>query len=843
MPAESREFTRIAAEARAIAEEAHQALSSAHLLLALFTVPNPAELVLRSRRVDEEGLITRIRELPREPAEVFESLLTRAREIAQGTGGEARALHLLNAIARQKGTAANELLLRSGIMTTELARETLSYVVGPIPRRFVAKDSEEATAAAPRVTVATSPPRARTQAVPPPPPARTVPPPPRQTVPPAPRPTAPPGRSVSRVSVVEAPPADSSRISRIVALKRIAEGLDNEPAPFALSPEEFPYLVSLGRNLTELAAAGKIDPVIGREREIEEALDVLGKRRSNNPVLVGEPGVGKTAVVEGIALRIAQAFAEDETEQAPRIIVELDVAGLVAGTQLRGSLSEKLIGIKDEVRSASGRVVVFIDEIHSLVGAGQTGEGAQDAANDLKTALARGEFPCIGATTFTEFQKYFTQDPALERRFVPIRVDEPTVLETIQVLRGIVPKYAQHHDIAFDDDAVEAAATLSARFIRDRCLPDKAIAVLDHAGSRGKREGQERVTRDDIAKVVARMARIPEDRLLVRDTDRILGLETELNKRVVGHREIIARVAHAVRRNYAGFSGQRPLASFIFLGPTGVGKTELARSLADVVFGGPEALVRVDMSEFSEGHSVAKLVGAPPGYVGYGEGGQLTEAVRRRPGSVVLLDEIEKAHRDTQQLLLQILDEGHLTDGRGRRVDFTSSVVVLTSNLGSSVFSQKAERTVGFGARAGDDREGRINKALATAREAFPLELWNRIEERLVFSPLDRPDLKRIVELIVARSSARLHEDKHIRFELDETAMDFLLDHGGHDPELGARPLRQTLGRLVEGPIAERILRGEIQASDRIRVVARRGELDFDHLTILESRPHASAAP
>jgi ATP-dependent Clp protease ATP-binding subunit ClpC len=821
MHGDIREFTHVMEEARTIAREAGQPLGSAHLLLGFFAFSSPAELVLRSHRIDEETILARIREMPRENADVVDALIGRAREIALGTGTDPRALHLLIAIARLKGCAANDLLLKCGVVTANLAREGLSYVVGPLPRRFVVREQEQVEVAAPAVaTVTAAPaPRGRQQ--------HSSPPAARSSVPPARRGSTPPLHPQSPRTET-----DSHRASRIVAIKRLAEGLDDEAAPFALSPDEFPYLASLGRNLTELAAAGKIDPVIGREREIEEALDVLGKRRSNNPVLVGEPGVGKTAVVEGIALRLAKAQAMAPSEQH-RTLIELDVAGLIAGTQLRGSLSEKLNGIKDEVRRAEGRVVVFIDEIHTLVGAGQTGEGAQDAANELKAALARGEFPCIGATTFTEFQRYFVQDPALERRFAPIRVDEPSVAEAVTILRGVASRYAQHHGVEYEEDAIEAAASLSARFVRDRCLPDKAVAVLDHAGSRAKREGRTKVTREDAARVVARMARLPEDRLLVSDAERILKLEESLGHHVIGHKEIISRVSHAVRRNFAGFSGQRPLASFIFLGPTGVGKTELARSLAEVVFG-DDSLVRVDMSEFSESHSIAKLVGAPPGYVGFGEGGQLTEGVRRRPACVVLLDEIEKAHRDSQQLILQMLDEGHLTDGRGRRVDFTSTIVVLTSNLGSESFAQKAERTVGFGDQSGNQAEDRIGKALALARAAFPIELWNRIEDRLVFSPLKRVDLEQIALMLADRASARLFEDKRIRFELDATAVDHLLANGGLDEALGARPLRQTLARLVEAPLAERILRGDIQSSDRIRVFARRGKVEFDHLTVLE---------
>jgi ATP-dependent Clp protease ATP-binding subunit ClpC len=834
MQVESREFARIVSEARAIAEETNQPPSSTHLLLGLFAATTPAELVLKSKRIDEDLLLSKTADLPVDGAEVFGSLLDKARETAQGTASaDVRALHVLLAIARQKGCAANELLTRAGVSTAELAREVLSYAVGPLPRRFIVREAEAPATA--KVAASAPPPVRQVQTVPPPltrpPPTSSV-----HTL----SSVAPP-RPTSRVSTLDAPlpPMDPQRASRLVALKRLADGLDETPAPFTLSPEEFPYLASLGRNLTELAAAGKIDPVIGRDKEIEEALDVLGKRRSNNPVLVGEPGVGKTAVVEGIATILAR---QELSGDPPRIIVEMDVAGLIAGTQLRGSLSEKLNGIKDEVRRANGRVIVFIDEIHTLVGAGQTGEGAQDAANDLKAALARGEFPCIGATTHTEFQRYFTQDPALERRFVPIRVDEPTVGDATKILLGVAPRYAQHHEVAFPEEVIAAAVTLAHRFIRDRFLPDKAIAVLDHAGSRVSREGRDTVTREDIAKVVARMAGVPTDRVLVDDAERILRLEEELSRRVIGHDSIVKRVSHAIRRNYAGFSGQRPLASFIFLGPTGVGKTELARSLAEVVFGSSDALVRVDMSEYSESHAVAKLVGAPPGYVGHTEGGQLTEGVRRKPACVVLLDEIEKGHSDSQQLILQILDEGHLTDGRGRRVDFTSTIVVLTSNLGASALTGRQDRAVGFGAPSGDAGTDRSARALTLAREAFPPELWNRIEERLVFGPLEKADLRSIALLLAGKSSARLFEDKRIRFELDEGAVEHLLTNGGHDPTLGARPLRQTLSRLIEAPIADRILRGEIQSGDRIRVVERRGKLDFDQLTVIDSR-YARSSP
>lgn len=817
MGAHITELSRVADEARFLASETGQTPSTTHLLLGMFTVPNPAGLLLEWRRADENALLARVRELPEEAADAFNRAIERAVELASGTRSPPAALHLLIALARERGSAAHELLNRAGVSPGDLAREALGYIVGPIPRRLVPKEVPAARQPVPTIAfVKSSPPEARQVS--------------RPASAPAKRATS----TVSELPAVPELPQEADRTSRLSRLKRLAEGQKSEPpsSAYALDPEEFPWLVSMGRNLSELAAAGRIDPVMGRDREIDEALDVLGKRRSNNPVLVGDPGVGKSAIVEGVALELVRQYRADPSQPA-RIVIEVDTGTLVAGTALRGSLSEKLDGLKDEVRRANGRVVVFIDEIHTLVGAGQTGEGAQDAANELKSALARGEFPCIGATTWTEFQRYFAQDPALERRFVPIRVNEPSVADTVEILKGVAKGYAAHHGVEFNEDALVAAAALSARYVRDRHLPDKALAVLDHAGSRARREGANHVTRGDVAAVVARMARIPEERVLTSDTDRVLQLEEQLGRRVIGHAQVVERVALSVRRAFAGFSGRRPLASFIFLGPTGVGKTELARALADVLFDGSEALVRIDMSEFSESHSVAKLIGAPPGYVGFGEGGQLTDAVRRKPACVVLLDEIEKAHRDAQQLLLQMLDEGTLTDGRGRKVDFTSAIVVLTSNAGALAFSRRETRSMGFGASA-PSTGAFAERALEEARSEFPPELWNRIEERLVFEPLERNDVRLIAKLLAADSAKQLSNDKQIHFELDDSAIEYLLENGGWEPTLGARPMRQALSRLIEAPLADRILRGYVQAGDRVRVVVRGGRIDFEHLTIID---------
>jgi ATP-dependent Clp protease ATP-binding subunit ClpC len=497
----------------------------------------------------------------------------------------------------------------------------------------------------------------------------------------------------------------------------------------------------------------------------------------------------------------------------------------VAGTQLRGSFSERLNGLKDEVKKADGRVVVFIDEIHTLIGAGSTGDGPQDAANELKAAMSRGEFPCIGATTHDEYRKHIATDPALERRFTPVVVNEPSVPETVYILNGVIGRYEAHHKLTFTPEALQAAASLSSKYINDRFLPDKAISVLDLAGSRCHREGKKVVEALDVARVIAKLAQLPEERLLLDDSSRLLSLEGQLRTKVIGHEDVIDRVARVIRRNYAGFASRRPMGSFLFLGPTGVGKTEMARALADVVFGSRDALIRIDMSEMSEGHGVSRLIGAPAGYVGFGEGGQLTEPVRRRPSSVVVLDEIDKAHREVLLLLLQVLEEGRLTDGKGRHVDFSNTVMILTTNLGADAFSTRS-RGMGFGNAAEAERSGE-QAATDLARKALPPELWNRIDERCAFRPLKELEVAKIASLLLAESSKRLETEKGIRYVASDEVIELLLKSGGFDPALGARPMRQTVQRLVEGPLAERILAGDFAEGDQILVQVAAGQLQF----------------
>ncbi len=601
-------------------------------------------------------------------------------------------------------------------------------------------------------------------------------------------------------------------------------------ASYDLDPEQYPNLVKFGRNLTAQAARGNIDRVVGRDREILQLIDVLGKRRSNNPVLVGEAGVGKTAIVEGLSREFVK-LAQNGNRLGKRAIIELELGRILSGTHLRGSFSERLIGLKDEVEQAGGDVIVFLDELHAWMTAGGGGDGT-DAAGELKTALARGRFPCVGATTNDEFRKFVESDPAFERRFQLVYVEEPDTDTARHIADGVRGHYEKHHGVRYDDEALSAAVRLSQRYIYQRRLPDKAINVLDLAGSRAARTGRRGVDRTLVAEIVAEMAGIPVERLTQTDRQRFLNMEVHLEAGVVGHRHIIGSISDVIRRNYAGFRGRRPIGSLLFLGPTGVGKTEMVKVLADFLFHDRDAVVRLDMSEFMEAHSVSRLVGAPPGYVGYEQGGQLTEAVRRRPYQIVLLDEVEKAHQDVLNVLLQLFDEGRLTDGRSRTVDFSNTVIVMTSNLGSEVFAEHSANAsrgrIGFGKVADDSESDRLETTadvLDAARSHFTPELWNRIDEKLVFMPLSRAEVAGIAELQLDDSRTRLHEESGIGLEFGPGVIDYLIDHGGFDPDLGARPMRQTIQRLVEGAVARLILSGEVSRGGTMRVELRDGEI------------------
>jgi ATP-dependent Clp protease ATP-binding subunit ClpC len=645
-----------------------------------------------------------------------------------------------------------------------------------------------------------------------------------------------------------------------------------EPSGGARETSRTPRLDEYGRDLTQDAREGKLDPVIGRADEIDQAIEILSRRTKNNPALLGEPGVGKTAIVEGIAQRIVN----DEVPEtlAGRRVVALDLAGMIAGTKYRGEFEERLKTVIDEIRGASEELIVFIDELHTVVGAGAA-EGAMDASNMLKPALARGELHVIGATTLDEYRKNIEKDPALERRFQPVLVREPTVEETIDVLHGLKDRYEAFHRVRISDEAIVAAAELSDRYIRDRFLPDKAIDLIDQAGARvrlrtktkdddtrsleedlrrlarerdqataaedyqrasavrdevesrreqleERRTGRQRaaeVTPEDIAEVVSRATGIPVSQLTTEERERLMRLEEELHGRIVGQEEAVSAVAEAVRRSRAGLGDpRRPVGSFLFLGPTGVGKTELARALAEALFGDENLMVRFDMSEFQERHTVSRLVGAPPGYVGYEEAGQLTEQVRRRPYSVLLFDEIEKAHADVFNILLQILDDGRLTDAQGRTVDFKNTVVIMTSNLG-------ADRIQDY-ARRGESFEQLKAELMDILRGSFRPEFINRIDEIIVFRALTDEQLAEITQLLLDRLVRRLRA-QGIQVEFTDDAVE-LLAREGFDPEFGARPLRRTIQRLVENELSRMVLSDAIGSGDRVTVDALEGELRFD---------------
>ncbi len=728
--------------------------------------------------------------------------------------------------------------------------------------------------------------------------------------------------------------------SRDAILQALAAVRGSHRVTSATPESTYRALEQYARDLTELARRGKLDPVIGRDDEIRRVMQILARRTKNNPVLIGEPGVGKTAVVEGLAQRIVAGDFPDVLK--PKRIVALDLAALVAGTKYRGEFEDRLKAVVKEITEAEGQIILFIDELHTLVGAGAA-EGAIDASNMLKPALARGELRAIGATTLNEYRKHIEKDPALERRFQPVLIAEPSVTDTIAILRGLKERYEVHHGVRIKDAAILAAATLSHRYITDRFLPDKAIDLIDEAAAslrmqidslpveideierrilqleierqallketdahsrerlkqieqqlaelreesstrkahwqvekeaigkirrlkeaieqlkaeeqRYERAGElarvaeirygklaaaereleqaqqrltelqkdgrmlkEEVDEEDIAALVAKWTGIPVGRLLEGEAQKLVAMEERLRERVVGQDNALARVANAIRRSRAGLSDpRRPIGSFIFLGPTGVGKTELARALAEFLFDDEKALVRLDMSEYMEKHSVSRMIGAPPGYVGYEEGGQLTEQVRRRPYSVVLFDEIEKAHPDVFNVLLQILEDGRLTDGKGRTVDFRNAVLVMTSNVGSA----------GIFELAGRNPEQARQQALEALRATFRPEFLNRIDDIVLFNPLGKPQLEKIVELQLAEVAKRLAE-RNVTIELTQAARERLLAEG-YDPAYGARPLRRTVQRLVQDPLAMKILDGSVLPGDHVLVDAdpRSGEMVF----------------
>ncbi|WP_214316663.1 ATP-dependent Clp protease ATP-binding subunit [Nonomuraea sediminis] len=664
----------------------------------------------------------------------------------------------------------------------------------------------------------------------------------------------------------------------ILLVRRRQAGMGAQEQGQGQGTSDTPALDEYGRDITEQARQGKIDPVVGREDEIEQAIEVLSRRTKNNPVLIGEPGVGKTAIVEGIAQRIVNGEVPDTLKD--RRVIALDLTGMVAGSKYRGEFEERIKKVIDEVVAHSEETIVFIDEVHTLVGAGSA-EGGMDAANILKPALARGELHVIAATTIDEYRKNIEKDAALERRFQPILIAEPTVDQTIEILTGLRDAYEAHHQVRITDEALDAAANLSDRYISDRFLPDKAIDLMDQAMARVRlrsrtpgaevRELEERlealrrdkdqavsdddfdrakeitaeidklrpeleaarhgheevplVMVEDIAEVVSRRTGIPVTQLTEQERDRLMRLEQQLHERVIGQDEAVTAIAEAVRRARAGLADpNRPVGSFLFLGPTGVGKTELARALAATLFGGEDHMIRIDMSEFQERHTVSRMIGAPPGYVGYEEAGQLTEAVRRRPYSVVLLDEIEKAHPDVMNILLQMLDDGRLTDGQGRTVDFTHTIVIMTSNIGAQMILDAK----------GDTPELR-DRLMDLLRHSLRPELLNRIDETIIFKRLEREQLRQIVDLLLDKTRQRLR-GQGISLEVTDAAKDWLAERG-YQPEFGARPLRRTVQRELDNRLSTMVLTGEVDKGGTVEV-----DVSDDQLVLRALAPAGAGA-
>ncbi|MCI8551324.1 MAG: ATP-dependent Clp protease ATP-binding subunit [Lachnospiraceae bacterium] len=645
-----------------------------------------------------------------------------------------------------------------------------------------------------------------------------------------------------------------------------------------------PTLDNYSRDLTALAREGKLDPVIGREHEIERVIQILSRRTKNNPCLIGEPGVGKTAITEGLAGKIVEGSVPDTVKE--KRVVTLDLSGLVAGSKYRGEFEERIKNVLKEVR-ADGNVLLFIDEIHTIIGAGGA-EGAIDASNILKPSLARGEIQLIGATTIDEYRKYIEKDAALERRFQPVMVEEPSEKEAVAILKGLKDKYEEHHQVTITPDAIEAAVKLSARYVSDRFLPDKAIDLIDEASSKvrlttyatpeeigkleeeyarleeqkvaaiqeeayekageikkkqqRKKERKERllakwekeknsrklyVTENEIADVVSGWTKIPVKKLSEGEAERLKNLEGILHNRVVGQEEAVTAVSRAIRRGRVGLKDPgRPIGSFLFLGPTGVGKTELSKALAEAMFGSENAMIRVDMSEYMEKHSVSKIVGSPPGYVGYEEGGQLSEKVRRNPYSVILFDEIEKAHPDVFNILLQVLDDGHVTDAKGRKIDFKNTILIMTSNAGAARIMEPKRLGFGVTGSANEDYEYMKSGVMEEVRRIFKPEFLNRIDETIVFHALNKDHMGEIVEIMMRSLGKRTKAQMGITLEVDESAKAFIIEKG-YDAKYGARPLRRTIQNEVEDKLAEEILDGAVKRGDTVTVSAEEGKIRF----------------
>jgi len=786
------EVEEILKEARQFSQTNNKPLSSIYLFLAFYLSENSARLLLKERHIGDSIFVDFYKTNPDEPPEMMPRIMSKAEELASSSSvKEVTALHLFAAALMFPECAAfNAMRTKLSKTNIDNVKSTaISYINGNMPRKYL--DLFEYFKEKRRRNIFNMGISRRVDAEP------------------------------------EIRQSDSSE-QKSPTSESAAQFSMYKSGEFILPP----VLAEICRDVSRQAREGKFDPVIGRDGVINEILDVLGKRKSNNPCLVGDLGVGKTAIIEGLAQKLVNERPFIPGFDDP-VILQLDISSVVAGTQYRGALAEKMRQLKAEVAQNREKVIIFIDEIHTIAQAGN--EGVAEIARDLKEALSRGEFPCIGATTYEEFRSTIGQDVALSRRFQLVDVPEVSQEEAKAILRQLAERYQEHHKVVFTDAVIDAAVRLSARYIPERRLPDKAINLLDLVGSRASRERKTEISYEDLAKVVSQVAGVPDDQITIDPSSRLAMLERIMGAWVIGHEDVLASVGRTIRRHYAGFSADRPIGSFLFLGPTGVGKTETAKALAKFLFGSPDHMVRVDMSEYGEPHNVARLIGSPPGYVGHDAGGQLTEAIRKRPFQVILFDEIEKGHPDVWKILLQVLDDGRLTDGQGKTVSFVNTVIIMTSNLGSHLFRREDKgKQIGFAAAQPTGDETIVDETTADvfdyASNAFPPELWNRIDEKIVFKPLSRQQAAKIAEIMLKDSNDRLARSRKITYNWNADVVEFLLDKGGFDPQYGARPLRRTIENRIEATIAHNIAIGKLRSGCEVFIAydAEKDDLTFE---------------
>ena len=878
---ESTELALVLQEGQNIAAKTSSAMTTAHVLLCFFIVENQAQGFLCDRGLTVNLMLDSMQQAPTESENIWAQVYQRAQDIARVQESDTvDSLHMLVSLCSFVDSSAYGMIHKLNVSPAKIRSDLMS--------RMHAAPPEMVQAQAPQ-----QPPRAPrfggtsldAQPMPSPKPAPT----PRavalsssttsdlarrmnaSTEKKKTKPQrsssgrlAPLSESLSNIPIPTVQYLSRQRTQQIEQHEESAEATPSsrtrtrqKPAPkarprsvfmpeaYRLSPKDFPLLTRVGTNLSEAAVQGRLELAIGRDEIILRLIDTLNKRRSNNPLLVGEPGVGKTAIVEGFArYLIEQAKLGVPTGLENRVIVSVEASAMVAGTSVRGAFAERMTQLKQEVQRANGRVVIFFDELHHWIGAGGSNDGGSDASGELKTALARGEFPCIGATTWAEYTKYIEPDSAFTRRFETVRVPEPDIDSTLKIVTGVRESYEKHHGIEISDDAIEFAVKLAHRYLPNRRNPDKSFGVIDFAGSLARRAQEAQLSHETIARAVADQAGIDPARLMMADRERYAKLDELLAAEIVGQRDAVERAAALLQRNYAGFAAGRPIGSFLFLGPTGVGKTEFARAMARILFGDDDAMLRIDMSEYMESHSVARLIGAPPGYVGHDAAGMLTEPVRRSPYQLILLDELEKAHPDVLNLLIQVLDEGRLTDSRGNTVDFTSTIIVMTTNLGAEELAEgRNARPVGFTTTTNVDRSEEL--ARREAKKHFRPEIWNRIDEVIVFPALSQKQVAQIAKRLLEQSSDRLQRQREIAFRCTDDVIPLLIEAGGYDPNLGARPMRRTIERIVEHFVAHAILKEQARPGDTLLIGVENGELvliDPPKASALEAASHEEPA-